>query len=140
MGGGVQQMHQSSATNAHKLYLLYLIRTILNLKLRLRFINKINMKICTYPKLYSLYKDKEIKFLNSLCKVVGYYMIENEVFLLAQDLEKNVKTLKSIYYIETNYGLKLMDFHGDPYAVYFDIIECHFKNKDASLHEAKSEE
>lgn len=26
------------------------------------------MKICTYPKLYSLYKDKEIKFLNSLYK------------------------------------------------------------------------
>ena len=98
------------------------------------------MKICTHPKLYSLYKDKEINFLNSLCKVVGYYMIENEVFLLAQDLEKNVKTLKSIYYIETNYGLKLMDFHGDPYAVYFDIIEYHFKNKDASLHETKSAE
>ena len=98
------------------------------------------MKICTYPKLYSLYKDKEIKFLNSLCKVVGYYMIKNEVFLLAQDLEKNVKNLKSIYYLETNYGLKLMDFHGDPYAVYFSIKECHFKNGDAILHESKSSE
>ena len=98
------------------------------------------MKICTYPKLYSLYKDKEIKFFNSLCKVVGYYMIKNEVFLIAQDLEKNVKTLKSIYYIETNYGLKLMDFHGNPYAAFFAIKEYHFRNKDASLHESKSEE
>ena len=98
------------------------------------------MKICTHPKLYSLYKDKEIKFLNSLCKVVGYYMIKNEVFLLAQDLEKNVKTLKSIYYLETVYGFKLMDFHGDPYAIYFSIKESHFKNKEAILHETKSEE
>ena len=98
------------------------------------------MKICTHPKLYSLYKDKEIKFLNSLCKVVGYYMIKNEVFLLAQDLEKNVKNLKSIYYLETNYGLKLMDFHGDPYATFFAIKESHFKDEDAILHETKSVE
>ena len=98
------------------------------------------MKICTYPKLYSLYKDKEIKFLNALCKVVGYYMIKDEVFLLAQDLERNVQTLKSIYSLETNYGLKLMDFHGNPYAVFFAIKEFHFKNGDAILHESKSSE
>ena len=98
------------------------------------------MKICTYPKLYSLYKDKEIRFFNALCKIVGYYMIKDEVFLLAQDLEESIKTLKSIYYLETNYGFKLMDFHGDPYAVYFALIESHFKNGDAILHESKSSE
>ena len=98
------------------------------------------MKICTYPKLYSLYKDKEIRLFNSLCKIVGYYMIKNEVFLLAQDLEKNMQISRSIYYLETNYGYKLMDFHGDPYAVYFALIESHFKNGDAILHESKSSE
>ena len=96
------------------------------------------MKICTHPKLYSLYKDKEVRFFNSLCKVVGYYMYRDEVFLLVQDLEKSIKTLKSIYYLETNYGFKLMDFHGDPYAVFFAIKEYHFRNKDASLYETKS--
>ena len=96
------------------------------------------MKICTYPKLYSLYKDKGIRFLNALCKVVGYYMIKDEVFLLAQDLERNIQTLKSIYSLETNYGLKLMDFHGDPYALFFAIKESHFKDEDAILHETKS--
>ena len=94
------------------------------------------MKICTYPKLYSLYKDKEIRFFNSLCKIVGYYMIKDELCLLAQNLEKNMQISRSIYYLETNYGYKLMDFHGDPYAVYFSIKECHFKNKEAVLHEA----
>lgn len=98
------------------------------------------MKICTYPKLYSLYKDKEIKFFNSLCKIVGYYMIKDELCLLAQDLEKNMQISRSIYYLETNYGYKLMDFHGDPYAVYFAIIESHFKDGDAILHESKSAE
>ena len=96
------------------------------------------MKICTHPKLYSLYKDKEIRFFNSLCKVVGYYMIKDEVFLLAQDLERNIQTLKSIYSLETNYELKLMDFHGDPYALFFAIKESHFKDGDAILHETKS--
>ena len=98
------------------------------------------MKICTHPKLYSLYKDKEVRFLNSLCKVVGYYMYRDEVCLLVQDLERSIQTLKSIYYLETNYGFKLMDFHGDPYAVYFSIKESHFKDKDAILHETKSAE
>ena len=98
------------------------------------------MKICTHPKLYSLYKDKEVRFLSSLCKVVGYYIYRCEVCLLVQDLEKSIKTLKSIYYLETNYGFKLMDFHGDPYAVYFAIIESHFKDGDAILHESKSVE
>ena len=98
------------------------------------------MKICTHPKLYSLYKDKEVRFLSSLCKVVGYYMYRDEVCLLVQDLEKSIKTLKSIYHLETVYGFKLMDFHGDPYAVYFSIKESHFKNKDAILHETKSAE
>ena len=98
------------------------------------------MKICTHPKLYSLYKDKEVRFLSSLCKVVGYYMYRDEVCLLVQDLEKCIKTLKSIYYLETNYGFKLMDFHGDPYAVYFSIKESHFKDEDAILHESKSSE
>ena len=98
------------------------------------------MKICTHPKLYSLYKDKEVRFFNSLCKVVGYYMYRDEVCLLVQDLEKSIKTLKSIYYLETNYGFKLMDFHGDPYAVFFAIKESHFKDEDAILHETKSVE
>ena len=98
------------------------------------------MKICTHPKLYSLYKDKEVRFLSSLCKVVGYYIYRCEVCLLVQDLEKSIKTLKSIYYLETNYGFKLMDFHGDPYAGYFAIIESHFKDGDAILHESKSVE
>ena len=98
------------------------------------------MKICTHPKLYSLYKDKEVLFFNSRCKIVGYYMIKNEVFLFAQDLEKNVKNLKSVYSLETNYGLKLMDFHGNPYAAFFAIKEYHFKNKDAILYETKSAE
>ena len=98
------------------------------------------MKICTHPKLYSLYKDKEVRFLSSLCKVVGYYMYRDEVCLLVQDLERNIQTLNSIYYLETNYRLKLMDFHGDPYAVYFSIKESNFKNKEAILHETKSEE
>ena len=98
------------------------------------------MKICTHPKLYSLYKDKEIKFFNSLCKIVGYYMIKDEVFLLAQDLEKNMQMSRSIYFLETNCGYKLMDFHGDPYAVFFAIKESHFKDEDAILHETKSSE
>ena len=67
-------------------------------------------------------------------------MIKDEVFLLAQDLEKNMQISRSIYYLETNYGYKLMDFHGDPYAVYFTIIESHFKDGDAILHESKSSE
>ena len=98
------------------------------------------MKICTHPKLYSLYKDKEVRFFSSLCKVVGYYIYRDEVCLLVQGLEKSIKTLKSIYHLETVYGFKLMDFHGDPYAVYFSIKECHFKDKDAILHETKSAE
>ena len=98
------------------------------------------MKICTHPKLYSLYKDKEVRFLSSLCKVVGYYIYRGEVCLLVQDLGKSIKTLKSIYHLETVYGFKLMDFHGDPYAVYFSIKESHFKDKDAILHETKFEE
>ena len=98
------------------------------------------MKIYTYPKLYSLYKDKEIRLFNSLCKIVGYYMIKDEVFLLAQDLEKNMQISRSIYDLEANYGYKLMDFHGDPYAVYFALIESHFKNGDAILNETKSVE
>ena len=67
-------------------------------------------------------------------------MIKDELCLLAQDLEKNVKTLKSIYYLETNYGLKIMDFHGDPYLVHFEIPEYYFKNKDAILYKTKSAE
>lgn len=67
-------------------------------------------------------------------------MYRGEVRLLVQDLEKSIKTLKSIYYLETNYGLKLMDFHGNPYAVFFAIKESHFKDEDAILHESKSSE
>ena len=49
------------------------------------------MKICTYPKLYSLYKDKEIRFFNSLCKIVGYYMIKDELYLLALACKEDIE-------------------------------------------------
>ena len=49
------------------------------------------MKICTYPKLSSLYKDKEIRFFNSLCKIVGYYMIKDELCLLALACKEDIE-------------------------------------------------
>ena len=80
-----------------------------------------------HPDLYREYKDKVIMNIHhSTGTVVGYYIIDDDVILLAQDHEKgNTMNIKQFMEFPT---IKIEDFHGDVNKNFFLINQERIDN------------
>ena len=80
-----------------------------------------------HPDLYREYKDKVIMNIHhSTGTVVGYYIIDDDVILVAQEDEKRITmNLKQFMEFPT---IKIEDFHGDVNKNFFLINQARIDN------------